>query len=556
MKPHALDELRRLIVRAGENRLSLPEIMAEIPPEFLRRESDVAVAAGFLLAKKNKGGKPLDLVGRLLENIPPSPLIEKGSVHPPGYLNLKLSSGAFLELIDQILTQGDQYPQNFPWQTLGVPDQVLLEFCSANPTGPLHFGHARGSVLGDTLARIWRHLGVKVTTEHYINDIGTQIERLGASLSARYQQEVLGRPEAAVPQDGYHGDYLKTLAKKLPSGLDPADTKKFAELGKEELLGLIKGQLKELGIRFDLWSPESALHENGKVTGIIEDLKRKGYVAEKDGALWFTAKGLSEEDKERVLKRSDGRTTYFASDLAYHQDKFSRAPSGPVINIWGADHHGYVPRMKLGIEALGLEAKRFEVILVQMVRLFRAGQPVTLSKRAGETMTPGEIIEEVGLDALRFFLNARSPNAQLDFDLDLAKKTTPENPVYLIQYAHARICSIEREKATRGVSWPQEKLVPGSNFSLENDPKTRELAVSLLFFSEALLASALRRSPHHLASYLIDLARTFNGYYETHPVLAESSQELAFGRFRLCLAAKQILATGLNLLGVSHPERM
>ncbi|MEK7288252.1 MAG: arginine--tRNA ligase [Elusimicrobiota bacterium] len=553
MRLSILDYLRQALVTAAGQSGTGEALPLEAPPEHIRQDFDLSCPIGFALAAQNPGQKPLALAQKILNNWSALEFVEKAGVHPPAYFNVRLNAKALAEVVDQVLEEQERYPSQISWKNQNLPASVLLEFCSANPTGPLHFGHARGAILGNTLFRIWRHLGIEVQCEYYINDIGTQIERLGCSLAARYRQEILGEREISFPEDGYGGEYLSELARRLPKGLDPGNAKQFADLAKKEMLELIKKDLKELDVSFDRWYPESSLHAGGQVARILGRLKASGHVEEKEGAWWFVSKGLSDEDKERVLKRSDGRATYFAGDLAYHEDKLSRGHA-LALNIWGADHHGYVPRVKLGLEALGLPAKNFDAILVQMVRLVRDGAPVKLSKRAGEYLTLGEILGEVGRDALRFSLNSRSPNAQMDFDLELAKKKAMENPVFLVQYAHARICSIAREKETRGVAWPEESADQAP--PLEEDRKTRALVVALALFSEALLLSAKRRSPHYLTNYLIDLAGSFHSYYETHPILSQSNSAMAFSRWRLCLAVRQVLSTALSLLGVSAPDKM
>ncbi|MBI2070544.1 MAG: arginine--tRNA ligase [Elusimicrobia bacterium] len=548
---HPLVEIRQAIGQAVQNKLSLKDIPLDPAPDFLRDRFDLAAPIGFVLAPKGSGLKPLPLTQEAHQALPATGAVETASVHPPCYINFRLHPDVLGSLCAQA-AEG-RYPGDFPWQALGAPSSVLLEFCSANPTGPLHFGHGRGALLGDTLARIFKFTGARVHTEYYINDVGTQIERLGASLEARYHQEILGQKDRALPEEGYSGEYLRILAQRLPKNLE-LDALGFSNIAKKELLQVISNDLAALGVNFDRWFAESELHANNVVNATIERLKTGGYIEEKDGALWFQSKNSAEEDKERVLRRRDGRTTYFASDLAYHEDKLKRGHD-LCINIWGADHHGYIPRVRLGLQALGLDPDRLEIILIQMVRLLRNGQPVTLSKRSGDYITLREIAQEVGPEALRFFLNSRGPSAQLDFDLEIAKKQAPENPVYLIQYAHARIASIKREKAARNVSWPQEKDA-NIRLVLEQDQKTRDLALSIVLFPEAILSCALRRSGHYLANYLIELARIFNGYYETHPMLSEPNPELAWSRFTLCRAVQNVLATGLGLLGISAPEKM
>jgi len=543
-----IEEIKKEIASCADGNLNPSEITLEAAPTFQAQKFDLAAAIGFLLASKTKT-PPLDAATKVAQKITASQsgLIEHCEARAPGFLNIKLAPEALRQIQDQVLSEQSGYPQNLK---PGSARSILLEFCSANPTGPLHFGHARGAVLGDTLSRILSRCGVAVTKEYYINDLGKQIERLGESLKARFHQERLGQKDFPFPEDGYHGDYLQTMAREIPIEEGKGWTKaQFSDFAKSKNLKTIEEDLSHLKIEFSRWFPESALHAQGKVQATLETLKQKGLVEEKEGALWLVTEELKEKDKERVLRKADGSTTYFASDLAYHQDKYAREPD-LLINVLGADHHGYIPRLRAGIKALGYDAAKLEFVLVQMVRLKKDGQFLTLSKREGEYLTMREVIEEVGVDAIRFFLNSRTPNAQLDFDLDLAKKHTAENPVYLIQYAHARVASIKKEKEARSVHWDVAFSLP------ENDPKTRALIVQLGLLPGVLNNCAKHLATHHLTNYLLDLARLFNGYYETHYVLSEKDPALALARYNLCLAAQQVIANGLSILGISAPDQM
>lgn len=537
-KSNLFEKIKEDLSRAAESLVVPSEIKLEKAPDFAPSH-DLACALGFQLSKAARK-PPLEAARGVCERLKAAApaWLESCEAKAPGFVNLRLRRVALESAALQPLVFSS---------AAGLPASVYLEYCSANPTGPLHFGHPRGAILGDTLARLYRSAGVQVHREYYINDVGGQIEKLAASLEARYK----GQP---IPEDGYPGEYLEEIARALPETAKNWSREEFAHAGKEAILKLIQKELSQIGVEFDAYYSESTLHEAGRVSGAVEELKEKGFAAEQDGAVLFKAKGLSEEDKERVLMRSNGKPTYFASDLAYHREKFKKNMDC-YINIWGADHHGYVPRLKLGMEALGLPVERFHVILIQMVRLVKSGKAVTLSKRDGDYQTLGEIASQVGTDALRFFLNSRTPNAQLDFDMDLAMKKSAENPVYLIQYAHARIASIKREKEARGIHWPQEDNPPASGW-LEEDPKSRALAASLGFLPEILLECLRFRSTHHLTQYLLDLAREFHGYYETHPVLSETRSELAWARYHLCAASASVIASGLSLLGISAPEKM
>lgn len=543
---HPFEEIKKELAQASDGALALREIVLEKAPPFLALEFDLCSPLGFPLAK-TWGLAPLEAAKRLVQNLD-SKLIDKIDVRSPGYVNLKLKTLVFQKVQEQILAERGRYPLGYG---ASGPQSVLLEFCSANPTGPLHVGHIRGAILGDTLARVLTHAGVRVFKEFYINDVGVQIRRLGESLQARFLEDVMEQKDIPFPKEGYQGNYVRELARQIPRDEGQNfSVEDFAKFAQEKILKGVKADLNAAGVTFDRWFPESELHNKGLVRGVIDNLKSKGFAQEKEGALWLVTPEIAEKDKERVLQKSSGDTTYFASDLAYHQEKFSRGYD-LVVNIWGADHHGYVPRMRAGLKALGLDESKFSVILIQMVRLVRDGKVVTLSKREGEILAMREVVDEVGLDAARFFLNARSANAQLDFDLDLAKKHAMENPVYLVQYAHARICSLKKEKDVRGIVW-DENLNP----TPEDDLKTRELFIHLGLLGETTRQSVKQMATQYVTNYLVELARLFHAYYETHQILAEKNEALALARYRLCLATDEVLLVGLNILGISAPERM
>ncbi|MFC1522257.1 arginine--tRNA ligase [Elusimicrobiota bacterium] len=552
------EEIKKAISKASADLIPADLITLEKSPDFLAQNFDLSFPAGFIILKASRGkvkGDPLSLAQGLADKINSEKpeLIESAQASKPGYVNLKLAPKVFNDAINLFLTDEGKVP-GFDPKNSGLPQSVLLEFVSVNPTGPLHFGHVKGSILGDTLARLFSFLNVKVVKEYYINDVGGQIEKLGASLQAYYKREVLG-VAADVPEGGYQGDYLKDMALGLSGDSESWQAPRFAEFAMEKVLGIIKSDLSAMEIIFDIWARESVLHDSGKVGVVLDELEKKGCAAQKDGALWFVdeAKG-KEADKECVLRKSDGRPTYLTSDLAYHREKFLRG-FDCLINIWGADHHGAEKRLRRGLKSLGIDHGKLKVILVQMVRLVRDGNVLTMSKREGSVISAIQVLDEVGRDSIRFFMNLRTANAQMDFDLDFAKKKNTENPVYLTQYAHARVCSITKECEKRGVKLPAADELLGVSCA-ETDQKAKELKSDLLLFWNALLESARDYSTHQVALYLVSLARSFHSYYETHSILHAPSDEVRSERLKICLAAKAAIKTGLGILGVSAPEKM
>ncbi|UCG11317.1 MAG: arginine--tRNA ligase, partial [Deltaproteobacteria bacterium] len=429
-------------------------------------------------------------------------------------------------------------------------------FVSANPTGPLHVGHGRGAATGDALASILAATGHRVEREYYINDAGTQMETLGRSVFLRYQQ-LLGR-EAEFPETCYQGDYVKELAKEVralhgDSYLD-ADEEEvfpfFAEYAASRILDGIKNDLEEFGVRYDTWFSEKSLYESGAVTRVIETLNEADHMYEKDGALWFRSTELGDE-KDRVVVRANGMTTYFASDLAYHQDKYLRG-FDLVIDLWGADHHGYVPRMYAGVMALGKEREALNLLLVNLVNLLRKGKQVAMSTRAGEFVTLRDVIDEVGNDAARFIYLTRRSDSPLDFDLELAKKKSADNPVYYVQYAHARISSIIGLSKERRLALEDE-----ANLDLNRLNSAEEMALikQLSMYPEVVENSARFLEPHRIPYYLTQLASTFHSYYKHHRII-QHDRPLAQARFYLVRAIRIVLRNGLGLLGISAPEKM
>jgi len=475
-----------------------------------------------------------------------SEYIHKIEVEPPGFINFFFSHKILGETIIEILTKKDSFGK----KDLGKSKKVQIEFVSANPTGPLSVAHARQAAVGDSLANIMEFLGFKVTREFYINDEGNQIRILGLSIASRYK-ELLGQPEE-FPADGYKGSYIYDLAKEMieaskarkVEALDP-NIDLFSEFGASHILNIIKRELADFKVKFDVWTPQSELSKKGEVKQIVEFLRKKGFIYDKDGAVWFRSTDFG-DDKDRVLVKSDGTFTYLTPDIAYHQDKFKRGFEW-VINIWGPDHHGYIPRLKAAVQALGRKKEDLSVIIVQLATLFKDGSPVPMSTRAGQYVTLQEVLDEIGPDVSRFFFLMRRVDSHLDFDLSLAKKESSENPVFYIQYAHARIASIIKKSGK--VDFKKADL------SLLHEPEELDLVKLLGQFPQELEACVKMLDPYNLVSYLQQLAGLFHKFYDTHKVISEN-EKLMLARLDLVEATRIVLANGLKLLNVSIPEKM
>jgi len=525
-------------------------VSVEIPRQ--EEHGDFSTNAALQLARHLKK-KPRDVAAGLLDSIRREDRegwIRKLSVAGPGFINIVLSDGAWREVLAIALKMGERFGS--VEQTDG--DRVLLEFVSANPTGPLHVGHGRGAAVGDALSRILAFTGCRVTTEYYVNDVGNQIEKLGKSLYARYVQACGG--EGKLPEDGYRGDYLVDLAREIRDEVgdrylsvpEEEASSVFRKIACDRILEGIRKDLETFRARFDHWFREGDLHERGAVAVVVDELRKRGQLYESEGAVYFKSESHGDE-KDRVLVRADGRATYFASDLAYHREKFRREFT-KVIDIWGADHHGYAPRLTAALRGLGEDDSRLEILLVQFVTLIREGKAVQMSTRSGEFTTLREVINEVGIDAARFFYLLRSFHSHLDFDLTLAKTRSSENPVYYIQYVHARICSVFREAAARQIFLSDSP--PLSALSL---PDEVSLMKKVSRFPDVVSDSARAREPHRIPFYLLDLSREFHAFYHNHRFLGETPERTQ-GRLALARAVKNVVSTGLSLIGVSAPEQM
>lgn len=528
-----------------------PEIKLEVPRQ--KSYGDYASNVAFILAKEARE-PALRIAKEVVRNFKVSgSWLEKVEVASPGFINFYLGEDSIYQELDQILKMKEDYGKS----NQGKGEKVQVEFISANPTGPLHIGHGRIGAVGDVLANLLKMVGFNVEKEFYVNDaeVSSQVENLAKSLDIRYRQ--LRGEEVSLPEDGYLGDYLIEVAQEIIkeekinfSSLPLEERlKKFRELALNKMLKLQKEDLKSFGLRFDSFFSEESLYKSKEVEKTIEQLREKGYIYEKEGALWFASSKFSDE-KDRVIIRANGEPTYLASDIAYHQNKFERGIER-VINVWGADHHGYIPRLKAALLALGYDPKALEVIIVQMVNLQEGGEPVKMSKRAGEMITLKEILDEVGKDVARFFFITRDSNSPLDFDLELAKEKSDENPVYYVQYAYARICSIFSQAKEAGIVYsPQE-----ADLSLLKRKEEKELIRKLVSFPEEVSLSATSREVQRIPSYTKDLSNLFHIFYHNCRVLTKE-QNIVQARLSLVEATRVVLLRLFNLMGISAPQKM
>ncbi|MCL0104812.1 arginine--tRNA ligase [Dehalococcoidia bacterium] len=549
LKEKIAELLQQSVIRAQEEELipsvALPDILVEHPQK--PEHGDFATTIALKLGRAAKA-RPLIIAEALVKLLPPMEEIERVWVASPGFINFKVREDWLRQQVDEILSQGDRYGDSGSGQGC----RVQVEFVSVNPTGPLHVGHGRGAVLGSTLANVLSAAGYSVEREYYINDAGNQMENFYTSLYARYR-EVFGLP-AQIPADGYHGEYVIQIARRIATErgdvfLESKEgMREIGRIGAEIIIDSIKDDLQLLGVQFDVWFSEQTLYDSGKFERVLAILKHDNHVEERDGALWFVSTGLG-EDKDNVLIRSSGTPTYFASDIAYHYNKFLERGFDKVIDIWGADHQGHISRMKAAINALGVLPERLEIIISQMVNLRRGKEQIRISKRTGDIITLREVLDEVGPDVCRFFFLARSANSQMDFDLELAKKESMDNPVYYVQYGHARIAGILRLAGERGIDYVR------GDVSLLNKDAELGLIRKLLLFPEILDLVANNLEPHHLPHYAQDLATAFHNFYEKCRVITEE-EPLTLARLKLVEATRIVLAKTLRLMGMKAPERM
>ena len=525
-------------------------LAVEVPK--IASHGDWATNAAMILAKIEKKA-PRDIAAILMKYLAdPEGYIEHMEIAGPGFINFTLSPKWWLHMLAEIGQRGSQYGHG----DLGRGKKVQVEFVSANPTGPLHVGHGRGAALGDALARVMAAAGFDVSREYYINDAGRQMQTLGRSVLYRYL-ELWGR-EVDFHKDLYQGEYIKDLAAEVRE----RDGDAYLSMAEEEAVNIlypwaadkilagIRDDLAAFGVSYDAWFSEKSLFETGQVDAALHDLRERGFLYDEGGALWFAATRFG-DDKDRVLVKSSGEKTYFASDIAYHRDKYRRGFE-LVINLWGADHHGYVARLKSGVEAIGYRQDMLEVLLVQLVNLLRGGEPVAMSTRAGEFVTLAEVVAEVGADAARFYFLTRRSDSPLDFDLEVAKSQSADNPVFYVQYAHARITSVFKTAAERGLN---AEGTAGADLTRLVEDEELTLMKQLAAFPEVVEGAAANLEPHRLTHYLTDLAKRFHPYYNRHRFVTD---DLELSRARLCLAGavKQVVANGLNLLGINAPDTM
>jgi arginyl-tRNA synthetase len=555
---------------------SWPQVSLDAPkrPEWGDLASTVAMS---LAASEQRA--PHDIAQIIIDNLAhQEQLFDRIEIARPGFLNLTVKPHVWQEVLREVETQGSAYGR----AEMSQQRRVLVEYVSANPTGPLHVGHGRGAAVGQAVANMLKAVGYDVVSEYYINDAGRQMKLLGASVYARYE-ELSNRP-VEFPSEGYHGAYITAVAERVKQQLgseltdrSPAEVEERCRtFAYQELLRLIREDLKSFGIEFESWFSEATLLNSGDVQRVLDELKSKDILFEEEGAWWFRSSAFGDE-KDRVVRKQDGEYTYLASDIVYHRDKLRRGYD-LLIDVWGADHHGYIPRMQAVMQAYGYSKDRLQVVLVQMVNLLRGGKKVEMSKRAGEFITMREVIDEVGADAAKFFFLMRDATSHLDFDLELAKQRSSENPVYYVQYAHARIASLWRVAAVRGIPCP---LPSGTNLTVLTDPDELGLIRKLSAYPSVLQGSAKAHEPHRMTYYLQQLAGLLHTFYNKHRILPPAADRdlLAFtpeglgppgeelpievlapertaARLALMRGVQQVLKNGLSVLGISAPEQM
>ena len=554
-----LDNILRITLRecfeSGKlNKIALPDYVIEVPnnPDHGHFATNLP-----LILASSQDGRPTEIAGIIIDHLKDDEnFIEKTEIAGPGFINFTIRREEWYGVLSNILSLGN----NFGRSNSGKGEKIMFEYVSANPTGPLHLGHGRGAALGDSLSRIFSFTGYDVGREFYINDAGQQIRLLGESIYSRWRQ--ITDPDYPFPENGYHGDYIVDLAREISNEVDLAALQPdeavtlCTDRGKEKIFEEIKQDLAYFRANFDVWYSESDLFSSGLLDKTLEVMRNKGQAYEKDGAVWIKT-SIFRDDKDRVVRKKDGEYTYFATDIAYHLDKWKRGFS-KAVNIWGADHHGYVQRMKSALVANGLSETWLSVLLIQFVKLWREGQEIRMSKRAGTFVTLKELIEEVGVDAVRFVLLSKNNDSPIDIDIDLVKKHDSDNPVYYVQYAHARICSIFRKAASEGISLPErpdqvlERLVLEEEMSL----------IRLMGEFPSLLEEISRNlEPHRLTYYLTELASSFHKYFNLGTKIpgnriVTSDMHLSQARLVLAEALRIVLHNGLELLGINAPEKM
>lgn len=550
MKDVLKQEIKEAVMKAGLAAESeIPEVVLEVPKD--KSHGDYSTNMAMQLARIAKKA-PRNIAEEIVASFDKGKAsIDKLDIAGPGFINFYMNNQYLTKLIPAVLEAGEAYGET----NVGGGERVQVEFVSANPTGNLHLGHARGAAVGDSLCNVLEKAGYEVSREYYINDAGNQINNLASSVEARYFQ-ALGK-DKPMPEDGYHGEDIKEIGQKLADEFGDRFVHEeeserlafFREYGLKYELGKLREDLENFRVPFDVWYSETSLYQNGKIDQALEALREKGHIYEEDGATWFRSTVFG-DDKDRVLIKKDGSYTYLLPDIAYHKDKLDRGFQ-KLINVWGADHHGYIPRMKAAIEALGYDKETLEVEIIQLVHLYKNGEKMKMSKRTGKAVTMRDLIDEVGLDAVRYFFAMRSADTHMDFDLDLAVSTSNENPVYYAQYAHARICSMLRQGEEKGISFE-------GNLDLTKiaSEKEYDLLKVIGSFPEAVADAAEKRIPHRITNYIFELASVLHSFYNAEKVLDPADEEKSRARLSLMKATQITLNNALKLIGVSAPEKM
>ncbi|MBS5344464.1 MAG: arginine--tRNA ligase [Clostridium sp.] len=553
--------LRTLIIEAIGKAITAGQLPSEPIPDFTievpadRSHGDWATNVAMVSAKAFKLA-PRKIAEAIASNISLNNSYFKScEIAGPGFLNFFLNEQFYVDVVKEVIAEGENYGHS----NFGQNKKVMIEFVSANPTGPMHMGNARGGALGDCLASVMSAAGYDVWREFYVNDAGNQIEKFGNSLEARYLQMYLGEENVPFPEDGYQGEDIKDRAAEFAAingdkfvHVDSHIRQKaLIEYALPHNIEKMQNDLKKYGITYDQWFLESTIHKNGELQETIEELTKRGYTYEKDGALWYKATEFG-SDKDDVLVRQNGNPTYFAADIAYHRNKFVKRGFDVCIDIWGADHHGHVARMKGAMEALGLDSNKLDVILMQLVRLTQNGEVVRMSKRTGKAIQLGDLLDEVPVDSARFLFNMREANSQMEFDLDLAVKQDSQNPVYYVQYARARICSILKALAADGIT---PKPCTDEELRLLTAPAELELIRHLSAYTSEIIEAAKDYDPARITRYVITLATLFHKFYDACRVKGDNPH-LTNARLTLCIATSTVICNVLNMFKISTPESM
>ena len=548
-----LDTLIRTAYAKAFPGKEMRDFIIEIPKDT--SHGDFASNAAMVNAK-NAGKAPRDIAAALLEAMDfTGSYFVAAETAGPGFMNFRLGQNWFSDSVQSVLDCGADYGRS----DYGHGEKVMVEFVSANPAGPMHMGNARGGAIGDCLASALDFAGYEVCREFYINDAGNQIVKFGKSLEARYLQLYLGEDAVEFPEDGYQGEDIKVRAKefadlhgdKYVNAPSEERTQALIDYALPANVEGLRRDLEKYRIKYDVWFSEKSLHESGAVMDVVKLLSDRGMTYEKDGAVWYKATEFGAE-KDEVLVRANGIPTYFTADIAYHYNKFAVRGFDRVIDVWGADHHGHVARMKGSMDAIGLDGSKLDVVLMQLVRLMKDGQPFKMSKRTGKAITLTDLLEEIPIDAARFFFNMREPNSTLDFDLDLAVEETSQNPVYYVQYAHARICSILKNLAAEGIS---PRPVTAAELDLLTTSEEKELIRKLATLPEEIIGAAKNYDPARLTHYVIDTATLFHKFYNACRVKGEE-EPLMQARLALCMATRIVIENVLGLLKITAPESM